>query len=259
LTRQKEVSAEFANFFSNNVLTSEKIWNSILTDPLTSPNFQALFKVHLKKFINVVTMGLAMRPEPEVLNLAARKAVEKLPAHVGVLHGYIDKTLGLEVSLRTKMEGMTSLQFERVLHPIFEEDELTLILAGAALGFVAGYIQQLLATGQISLPTKLDVGEFFCSIPVKVRKIPGRFRRIPTETSNLVKSVPDKLRFICLSASKVAQKVRRLPDRASRKLRSVAVVVMNYGSFRDKCKNSLSDNEDLDLDRKSKENPSCKN
>ena len=54
-------------------------------------------------------MGLALRPEPEVLNLAARKAVEKLPSHVGVLHEYIDKTLRLETSLRVKMEGMTSL------------------------------------------------------------------------------------------------------------------------------------------------------
>jgi hypothetical protein len=37
---------------------------------------------------------------------------------------------------------MTSAKFERVLHPIFEEDELTLILAGGFLGFAAGLIQQ---------------------------------------------------------------------------------------------------------------------
>lgn len=37
-------------------------------------------------------------------------------------------------------------------HPIFEEDELTLILAGAALGFAAGLVQQGLETGAIRIP-----------------------------------------------------------------------------------------------------------
>jgi hypothetical protein len=47
---------------------------------------------------------------------------------------------------------MTSRKFERVLHPIFEEDELTLIIAGAVLGFLAGLIQQGLETGAIKIP-----------------------------------------------------------------------------------------------------------
>jgi len=249
LTRQKEVSAEFANFFSNNVLTSEKIWHSILTDPSTSPNFQALFATHLKKFINRVTMGLALRPEPEVLNLAARKAVEKLPSHVGVLHGYIDKTLGLEASLRVKMEGMTSLQFERVLHPIFEEDELTLILAGAALGFVAGYIQQLLSTGQLTLPTRVEAREFVCSVPGRVRRIPGRVARMPAEAGDWVRSVPDKIENICVGASKV-------PERASRRLRSTTAAVINFRPWRGGRRNSTPENRDADPDTDSKENPS---
>jgi hypothetical protein len=50
------------------------------------------------------------------------------------------------------MMAMTSRKFERVLHPIFEEDELTLIIAGAALGFLAGLIQQGLETGSIKIP-----------------------------------------------------------------------------------------------------------
>jgi hypothetical protein len=49
------------------------------------------------------------------------------------------------------MLKMTSRQFERVLHPIFE-DRLTVILAGRrARRFAAGLIQQGLSTGQIKL------------------------------------------------------------------------------------------------------------
>ena len=91
-------------------------------------------------------------PKSEVVQMATDRAMEKLPNHIPVLHSYIDRTLGLENTLRVKMEAMTSSQFERVLHPIFEEDELTLILAGAALGFAAGLIQQGLETGKLKIP-----------------------------------------------------------------------------------------------------------
>eukprot|EP00957_Ditylum_brightwellii_P045790 3473732-Ditylum_brightwellii.AAC.1 len=63
------------------------------------------------------------------------------------------------------MEAMTSRQFERVLHPIFEEDELTLILSGAALGFIAGFIQQCISTGQLTLPGWAIVFRLWKKIP----------------------------------------------------------------------------------------------
>lgn len=167
LRRQKEVAKEFSDFFANKILTSKQLWNSMLTDPVTSPAFESMFGDHFKRFLSSVSFGL-MRyvPEPETAEFAARKAIERLPEHVGVLHEYIDSKLGLQESLRIKMELMSSAQFERVLHPIFEEDELTLILAGAALGFAAGYIQQLMETGQ------LQVGPIWNSFVKKVKGTP---------------------------------------------------------------------------------------
>ena len=35
-------------------------------------------------------------------------------------------------------QALPSAEFEGVLHPVFEEDELTLILVGTALGGLAG-------------------------------------------------------------------------------------------------------------------------
>ena len=72
-----------------------------------------------------------------------------------MLHPYVDKTLGLQNTLKTQMEKMTSVKFERVLHPIFEEDELTLIIAGGVLGFAAGLIQQGIETGAINFPNTM--------------------------------------------------------------------------------------------------------
>jgi uncharacterized membrane protein YheB (UPF0754 family) len=156
LRRQKEVSAEFSKFFAEQILSSPKLWDSILTDPSTTPAFTQLVAGHLKKFCTIISFGLFKgKPDPGTVDMVTRTAIQKLPNHVHVLHDYIDKTLGLERTLRIKMEAMSPSKFERVLHPIFEEDELTLILAGAALGFAAGLIQQGIETGKIQLGNPL--------------------------------------------------------------------------------------------------------
>jgi uncharacterized membrane protein YheB (UPF0754 family) len=155
LRRQKEVAKEFSAFFARNILTSQQLWNSVFTDPTTSPNFALLFTSHFTRFVRrmIGGFGLLHFLEPETLQAVTTKAIEKLPHHVPVLYSYMDKTMQLESTLRVRMEGMTSRQFERVLHPIFEEDELTLILAGAVLGFAAGLVQQGLETGQLKFPS----------------------------------------------------------------------------------------------------------
>jgi hypothetical protein len=109
--------------------------------------------------------------------MAAKKAVEKLPNHIGVLHSYVDRKLQLQETLRTSMEGMTSAQFERVLHPIFEEDELTLILAGAALGFAAGLVQQGLETGSIKIPSFKKCMSYITKLPSRICSMKQILRR----------------------------------------------------------------------------------
>jgi len=155
LRRQKEVAAEFSEFFANNVLTSEKLWESILNDPSTKPSFDGLFTKHLQKFAFALSGGIGFRPGSKLFSKVAVQAVDKLPNHLHVLHPYVDKTLGLQNTLKTQMEKMTSVKFERVLHPIFEEDELTLIIAGGVLGFAAGLIQQGIETGVINFPNTM--------------------------------------------------------------------------------------------------------
>ena len=171
LRRQPEVAREFSKYFANNILTADKLWTSVLTDPETSPAFGALFTNHFSQFITRITRGLGFGLEPETLKLAADKAIGKLPTHVPVLYKYMDKTLQLETTLRERMEKMTSRQFERVLHPIFEEDELTLILAGAVLGFAAGLVQQGLETGAIKIPNVWKPMRKFIKAPRKQTKV----------------------------------------------------------------------------------------
>ena len=72
--------------------------------------------------------------------LAARLQAE-LPRAAPALYELTDEALQLERLMQEKMRTLSSAEFERVLHPVFEEDELTLILIGTGLGGVAGFAQ----------------------------------------------------------------------------------------------------------------------
>ena len=63
------------------------------------------------------------------------------PQELPRLHGYVDETLALKPTLKDNLRKLTPAEFERVLHPVFEEDELTLVLVGAVLGGVVGWGQ----------------------------------------------------------------------------------------------------------------------
>jgi len=191
LKRQKEVAKEFSSFFARNVLNSKELWNSILTDPETQPAFHKLFTAHLLKFVSSVTGALQMDVDPAMMSSAAKSAIEKFPNHIYVLHDYVNEKLGLRETLRVQMEKMSSAQFEQVLHPIFQEDELTLIIAGGALGLIAGLIQQGLETGSIRIPTPKECLSFFKSLLVRIRKFePIAFlKAVPAKTKTRVESL----------------------------------------------------------------------
>ena len=47
------------------------------------------------------------------------------------------------LKLKKNLRRLTPQEFERVLHPVFEEDELTLIVVGAVLGLAVGWAQMV--------------------------------------------------------------------------------------------------------------------
>ena len=60
---------------------------------------------------------------------------------------YTEEAIGLEEALRDKMSNLSPEDYEATLRPAFQEDELTLILVGAALGLIAGLLQILVLIG----------------------------------------------------------------------------------------------------------------
>jgi uncharacterized membrane protein YheB (UPF0754 family) len=151
LRRQREVSAEFADMLRGRVLSAENIWNEILTSEKTRPVFFDILERKTTEQLEIARLeekvvGCAAKALGEarwrlVERAVVSRVVSDLPDHLPLVYAYSDSALGLETTLREKMRGLSGEEFEGVLHPVFEEDELTLILVGAFLGLVAGFAQ----------------------------------------------------------------------------------------------------------------------
>ena len=72
---------------------------------------------------------------------ASVQILHHLPSELPLIHGYVDETLGLRDTLKINLRKLSSAEFEGLLHPVFQEDELTLIIVGAALGGIVGWGQ----------------------------------------------------------------------------------------------------------------------
>lgn len=148
LTRQNEVSTQFAQFVATKVLTSEAIWAEVLYGA-KRPQLDALALAHAdqmfedrKGLFGLVALGAGV-DRATVVHIVATRALEGLEREVTRLHPYVDATLGLEADMEASMRRLSPEAFEGVLHPIFEEDEATLIGIGAGLGLAAGALQAL--------------------------------------------------------------------------------------------------------------------
>ena len=151
LRRQNEVSGEFAEMLRSRVLSAENIWREILTGTTTSRVFLEILERKTREQLEKA------RAEERIVACAAKalgetrwalieravvaRVLADLPGHLPLVYAYSDGALDLEATLREKMRGLSGEEFEGVLHPVFQEDELTLILVGALLGLVAGFAQ----------------------------------------------------------------------------------------------------------------------
>jgi uncharacterized membrane protein YheB (UPF0754 family) len=71
----------------------------------------------------------------------AQKVIDNLPLVIDNSYEYTQEALDMENSIRTKMQQLPAAEFESVLHPAFEEDEIQLIALGGVLGAAVGVAQ----------------------------------------------------------------------------------------------------------------------
>lgn len=152
LKRQREASATFASKMVATVLHSERIWWYMMNGPKAS-KFEELLRKHADEF----TERMIGFTKPLVLSYMGqenfakmRKDIQDLTVSeieniVQYMHDYTDSALDLETEIRTKMSALPSRDFEQVLHPVFQEDEIKLIIVGGVLGAGVGAFQYVLS------------------------------------------------------------------------------------------------------------------
>ena len=146
LKRQPEVARDFATFFATRILTARKLLGSALFSTAGAQAFRPHLRGRVQTFVrsaeriggvpSLASANTALLDS--VTNNVARELPVALPSG---LYAYADSALGLETALGDAMAAMPSRKFERLLHPIFEEDELTLIAVGGVLGVLAAWGQ----------------------------------------------------------------------------------------------------------------------
>ena len=79
-----------------------------------------------------------------VKNMAHWSFIQELPILITEIFDYAEEALDLENTLAEKMSALPAEQFQALLRPVFQEDELKLIIIGAVLGCLAGAAQVVL-------------------------------------------------------------------------------------------------------------------
>ena len=79
--------------------------------------------------------------------VAAIAKVAAQPLDHPDVHEYLMKRLDISQTLSSRLKKLSPTDFENLLHPVFQEDEIILIATGGVLGLVAGGAQTRLGWG----------------------------------------------------------------------------------------------------------------
>lgn len=156
LKRQKEVSVAYAGLVSSEILNAKNMLNAIVRGP-TSDKLFDIIQHHVKESIDThggfatqfVEVAVGSEDYNKIKDKACTRIFEEVPEQAEILHDYADRALDIERTLREKMSALSSVKFSGLLRPIFQEDELKLILVGAALGVAIGFVQLFAVFGGI--------------------------------------------------------------------------------------------------------------
>ena len=154
LKRQSAVAGSFCSIITHEILTIGNLINAILNGD-EAERAKNLIKKHIKPIVDD-TAGLskpltqiAFGPKgfAELKHRVGEKAIE-ISSHAfkdPVFNN--DRAQAVENIMRERMENLSSEEFQDLLRPCFQEDEVKLILIGAALGFGAGLAQLIFVFG----------------------------------------------------------------------------------------------------------------
>lgn len=155
LKRQREVAESFCHIVTHEILTVGNIINAVLNGP-NGERAKNMVKKHIKPLVDETAgMGKALTQMAfgptgfaTLKNKVGEKALEISSTSFNNPVFEKDRAEAVEKIMVERMIALSSAEFQDLLRPCFQEDEIKLILVGAALGFAAGVAQFVLVFGQ---------------------------------------------------------------------------------------------------------------
>ncbi|MGO1463318.1 MAG: DUF445 domain-containing protein [Marinobacter sp.] len=154
LKRQPEVAASFCRIVTHEILTVGNIINAIMEGP-KGDRARNMVKKHIKPVVDETAgMGKALTQVAfgptgfaTLKNQVGEKAIELSKTSFTNPVFEADRARAVESIMVERMSALSSEEFQELLRPCFQEDEIKLILVGATLGLVAGICQLVFVFG----------------------------------------------------------------------------------------------------------------
>jgi uncharacterized membrane protein YheB (UPF0754 family) len=156
LRRQREVAAVWCQLVSTEIITLQHIIYAMLYGSRAERAHQLI-----QRHISPVADRVMETYPPAAQVVVAEETLDEIRQSVGDKAVAVstdpfdhwpfnrDRARRAETLLRERMEDLPPQEFQDLLRPCFQEDELKLILTGAVLGFLAGFGQLVFVFGGI--------------------------------------------------------------------------------------------------------------
>lgn len=155
LKRQPAVAESFCHIVTHEILTVGNIINAILEGP-KGERARNMVKKHIKPLVDETAgMGKALTQVAfgptgfaALKQQVGEKAIEISQTSFNNPVFEKDRAQAVESIMVERMIALSSEEFQDLLRPCFQEDEIKLILVGAFLGMAAGFCQLVFVFGE---------------------------------------------------------------------------------------------------------------
>jgi uncharacterized membrane protein YheB (UPF0754 family) len=153
IKRQVGVAAEYAKIVASQILNTPNIFQAILHG-VGAEQLSQIVEKHIRAAVDktagfsrsLIQITSGTKTYEAVKNIATTRFMETIPEHIKYVFDYAEEALDIENTIKTRMAELPPEDFVDFLRPVFQEDEMKLILVGAALGGMAGLFQLLVIT-----------------------------------------------------------------------------------------------------------------
>ncbi len=148
IRRQNEVAADYAALISKQLLTSGNMMEELFTGTHSDKVIELVGR-HVKQEIDqqagivkpLVVYAMGGQKYQSLKEQVATRIMAQLPQTMKYIESYAEDAMDIRNTLVTRMQQLSPEEFEGMLRPAFKEDEWSLIIVGAVLGFMVGELQ----------------------------------------------------------------------------------------------------------------------